>query len=141
MTYVFKIALFLISLALLNGCAFGRTDCNSLTNDRAGYRLCNANQGSEISQYELGVAAYDAKDYKTALKWLKRAANPRQEQNYSDLFSNDNNKYPKVIPENNLRIRPGHSGAQSLLARMYKNGIGVEVDLERAQYYQQLYKK
>lgn len=130
----------------LSNCGHYQTDCMTLLDDRNAYRLCTANQGSKTSQYELGFAAFETQDYPTALKWLKRAAMVRAPQNYADLGPLDdrpfgNQRLGSTIPRPNSPSLPGHVGAQSLLAHMYQQGIGVKVDLSRAKFYKDLNKK
>lgn len=143
MKNIFKLSLLIISLSFLYNCGYMQTDCTTVGADRDAYRLCTANQGSKISQYELGVEAYDSQDYKTALKWLKRAAMPRSAQNYAYMPPVDDRPYGNLrsgptIPEKQARLLPGHKGAQNMLVRMYSEGIGVKANQSLARYYNEL---
>lgn len=121
----------------LSSCGTMHTDCTSLVDDRDAYRNCTAQQGNQVSQYELGVAALEAKDYQVAIDWLKRAA--RQRSSELPLY---------VQPIGRKRYNPnfseagppmaGHRGAQRLLERIYREGTIVQKDLKEAERYRQM---
>ncbi|MBT6037543.1 MAG: sel1 repeat family protein [Kordiimonadaceae bacterium] len=130
--------LFIISLFLLSSCGTMHTDCLTLSGDRDAYRMCTANQGNQSSQYELGVAAYDAEDYKTAIKWFRRAARPKTSgmPNYIEPTVTDRRDIRSILE--NDPPAPGHSGAIRLLVRIYSEGIGVPVDIKQAERYRKM---
>jgi TPR repeat protein len=109
----------IILCCMLSNCALMRQECSELAGDANAFRQCSANQGDRQSQFELGYMAYDSQDYETALKWFKRAALPQRVGN--DLFIEPRNK--------------SHKGAQNFLADMYEQGLGVDIDLKKAEEY------
>ena len=133
-----KILVVPLAVILLSSCGTMQMDCLTLSGDRDAYRHCMAIQGNSPAQYELGVAAFEAEDYHTAINWLKRAARSKTSglpyyieptvTNRSDIRS---------ILENEPNM-PGHNGALWLLERIYREGIGVQIDLKAAERYRDL---
>ena len=129
----------IISVGLfLSSCSTMQKDCTSLSGDRDAYRDCMAVQGDQASQYELGIAAYEVEDYKTAIKWFERAARPRAYQlpDYLDPVEKSRNEL--TFEEDIAPEVPGHSGAQRMLVRIYEQGIGVPVNLKQANRYREM---
>jgi TPR repeat protein len=135
MTSIFKSILLTILCLILSNCTLMRQECSELAGDVNAFRQCSANQGDRQSQFELGYMAYDIQDYETALKWFKRAAMPQRVG--KDLFIESNNKSQTIPSESYGRdtTLPGHKGAQKFLADMYEQGLGVEIDLKKAEEY------
>lgn len=133
-SYIFVVGLLTL---FTSSCGTMHTDCRNLIDDRDAYRLCAAQQGNQVSQYELGVAALEAKDYEVGIDWLKRAA--RQRSSELPLY---------VEPIGRERFTPnfseagppmaGHRGAQRLLAQIYEQGTIVSQNLEAAERYRQM---
>jgi TPR repeat protein len=125
----------IILCCMLSNCALMRQECSELAGDANAFRQCSANQGDRQSQFELGYMAYDSQDYETALKWFKRAALPQRVGN--DLFIEPRNKSQTIPSESYVRdtTLPGHKGAQNFLADMYEQGLGVDIDLKKAEEY------
>ena len=69
-----------ITFAAISGCASGSMlsqDCNTFKDNPGEYRKCNASNGNQQAQFELGREAYVKGDLKTAKNWLRRAAQTR----------------------------------------------------------------
>lgn len=131
--------IFILSFPLiLSACGTMHTDCTTLVSDRDAYRLCTANQGNAVSQYELGVAAFDRQDYKEAISWLKRAAKPRLTKREAYIDQPTGSRRDLAYEEDRKLGLPGHQGAQRLLARIYEEGIGVPVNHKEAERYLQM---
>lgn len=128
-----------ISAALfLSSCSTMQKDCMSLAGDRDAYRVCMATQGDQASQYELGVAAFEGQDYKTAINWFERAARQRAKRlpDYLDPVVKSRNE---IAFEEDIKPEiPGHTGAQRILVRIYEQGIGVPVNLKQANRYREM---
>ncbi|HPF47295.1 MAG: sel1 repeat family protein [Alphaproteobacteria bacterium] len=122
----------------LASCGTMHTDCTTLINDRDAYRQCTANQGNAVSQFELGVAAFDREDYKTAISWLKRAAKPRLTKREAYIDQPTGSRRDLAYEEDKNMGTPGHQGAQRLLVRIYEEGIGVPVNHKEAERYRQM---
>lgn len=103
-----------------SGCAYSLSSCNDFSGT-AKYDECLAAQGHQEKQYELGLVAYRSGNMDDAIKWLKKAAEPRD------------NRTPIFIPKGNGDVRiqmqetglstPGHYGAQQLLDKIYEEGM------------------
>lgn len=129
---------FIISFLLLSSCGTMQTDCMTLVDDRDAYRYCMASQGNSPAQYELGVAAFEAEDFDTAISWLKRAARPKTSgmPSYIEPTVTDRRDIRSILE--NEPYAPGHTGALRLLVRIYTQGIGVPVDLKQAERYREM---
>lgn len=126
-------------ITVLNGCGTISQDCSTLTGDRDAYVNCIALQGDAGAQYELGLAAYEEKDYNTAISWFKKAAERRlegQDVNYASPITPQ--KYTSEYRKQVREMLPGHRGAQRMLADMYEQGLGVAPDPEQAQKYRDM---
>lgn len=126
------------TVLILSSCSAMQKDCMSLVDDRNAYRNCLATQGDQASQYELGITAYEAKNYKTAINWLERAARPRAKQlpDYLDPVVKSRNEI--AFEEDLVPEVSGHTGAQRLLVRIYELGIGVPVNVKQAKRYREM---
>lgn len=128
-----------VSLLSLQACGTMALDCSTLSSDRSSYRNCMAQQGDPNSQYELGVAAFEEKNYKEAISWLKRASKPRRESVvplYADTVGYQ--KYQTLSLKREQPMISGHRGALRLLVTIYEQGLGVNVDIEEAEKYRQM---
>ncbi len=121
----------------LFGCAYSLTDCSTLTGT-AEYDECLASQGNKHKQYELGLAAYEAGDVDTAIKWLEMAAEPIESDNMVYMPPVGGQSYGTVMRLPEQKGMPGHIGAQKLLARIYDEGIGVEKNERKAAHYRNM---
>ncbi|MBL4601971.1 MAG: sel1 repeat family protein [Emcibacteraceae bacterium] len=135
---IMKHLILLSSLLFLTSCGAMHKDCLSLIGDRDAYRYCSANQGNQVSQFELGVAAFDAEDYDTAISWLKRAARTKAPEGRSYLDPQAKSRRDLIFPEDVKLILPGHQASQRLLAKIYEEGIGVPIDLKQARRYREM---
>lgn len=113
-------------------------DCTALGTNTTEYKLCMANQGDPSAQYDIGLAAYQQEDYQTALKWFTKAAEPRRDNSNLLEVMDEQQARKTAIPAKKERIFPGHNGARRLLIRMYEQGLGVEIDQEKADYYKNM---
>lgn len=123
----------------LQACGTMTVDCSTLSSDRVSYRNCMAQQGDPNSQYELGVAAFDEKDYKQAISWFIRASKPRRESAvpiYADTVGYQ--KYQTLSLKREQPMISGHRAAIRMLVSIYEQGLGVKVDLEEAEKYRQM---
>lgn len=114
-------------------------DCSTLSSDREAYRNCMAQQGDPNSQFELGVAAFDDEDYKSAIFWFKRASKPRRASaipNYADTVGYQ--KYQTLSLNREQPMMSGHRGAIRMLVTIYEQGLGVNIDLDEAEKYRQM---
>ena len=138
MKYIFlKISLVIASLAL-QGCSIFIKDCTKLSGDRGAYRECTASQGNTKAQYELGVQAFEAKEYKNALKWLKLAATPNSGRMPIYMPPVGGQKYGTVMMMDSGQATQGHRAAQLLLAEIYEKGLGVDTDVQKANRYREM---
>jgi len=127
-----------ILFLVLPGCSLLIPDCSKLSNYPEAYRKCTASQGNQQAQYELGLEAYGQEDYKTALKWLRMAAAPSSGRTPIYMPPVGGATYGTVMMMDTGTATAGHAKAQSLLAEMYDNGLGVNMDKKRADHYRNL---
>ncbi len=137
MNIFLKISVIFIGMIMLSSCGMMRSDCSTVRDDDAAYRECMANQGSKDFQYQLGLEAYENEDYDTAIKWLKRATVVRVD-NLPYYAEMERPRRGTVAAMNVRKPDPGHRGAMRLLANMYEQGIGVDVDLNQAKRYREM---
>jgi len=137
MNIFLKISITFVGIIMLSNCGMMHADCSTLRGDAAAYRECMANQGSQDFQYQLGLEAYENEDYDTAIKWLKRATVTRVD-NLPYYAERERPRRGTVAAMNVRKPNPGHRGAMRMLANMYEQGIGVDVDLKRAQRYRDM---
>jgi TPR repeat protein len=130
-----KYFLFIIVLFTLFSCNYMQTDCRTLVDNRDEYRNCMAAQGDAAFQYELGVEAFEDENYDTAIKWLKRAAQPRASAEPNYIGQEQKQRRDLTFEEDAIPKLPGHRGAQRLLVRIYEEGIGVPVNPGEADRY------
>lgn len=130
-------AILLLLLLSVGGCSVFYRDCSKLTGEVVTLQ-CLASQGSEQAQYELGRVAYQAEDYKTALKWLKLAAAVKPARTAIYVPPVGGQTYGSVMMMDTATGSNGHPGAQSLLALMYDKGLGVEIDHKTASRYRKM---
>ena len=83
--------------------------CSSMNLSGCAYGL----QGDQEQQYQLGLAAYEAGDMDTAVKWLKKAATHRD--NRTPIFIPTGNGDFRIQMEETGLSEAGHVGAQRLL--------------------------
>jgi len=123
---------------ILPGCGIFIKDCAKLSGDDEAYQQCLASRGNQQAQYELGLVAYEGKDYKTSLKWLKLAASQHSGRTAVYTPPVGGQKYGTVMMMDSGPATAGHAGAQSLLADIYDRGLGVKADREKAQNYRDM---
>ncbi|MCP5382257.1 MAG: sel1 repeat family protein [Kordiimonadaceae bacterium] len=128
-----------IPLLILSGCASEFQDCSQYAGT-ARYTECLASKGEQEAQYQLGVAAYKAMDMDTAIKWLKKAAQPNAPIEYfrNPMVGNEINR--PLMFRNIDDAYPGYRDAQILLAKLYFEGSVVEKDLKKVELYNELSK-
>ncbi|MDG1438559.1 MAG: hypothetical protein P8P98_06230 [Emcibacteraceae bacterium] len=127
------------SALLLSSCGTIMTNCSTLTDDRNAYRNCMAVQGDIVSQYDMGMIAFEAKDYETAIHWFKRASKPKNGRNMPDYASPAGiDKYSPMYARKEFPMVPGHRGAQRMLVEIYEKGIGVTADEKTAAMYRDM---
>lgn len=129
------IFIFIISFFIGNvsGCA-GLYNCGRITDNPSAFQECQAKNGIPEAQYEMGRKAYEAGDIKTAIKWLSKAARDNHET-IIGFRDTDNEGGFIVTSERTGNVTRGHYEARKLLVHIYEKGIGVEVDLKRADKY------
>ena len=94
--------------------------------------------------FEDGLAAYDRKDYATAVKlWrpLAEQGNAFAQFNLCGMYHNGHGvtqDYKEAIKWCRLAAEQGHASAQANLGVMYKNGQGVLQDYARAHMWYNL---
>ncbi|WP_417318116.1 tetratricopeptide repeat protein [Emcibacter sp.] len=124
------------SVILLNSCAgLLLPDCSKVRDDFEKFRECRAKNGDREAQYNIGREAFVDEDYKTALKWLKIAAEPNSGYTYIYIPPVGSQKYGTTKRVDTHDAHPGHSGAQTLLAEIYEKGLGVKPDPKKAEKY------
>ncbi|MDG1857584.1 MAG: hypothetical protein P8I94_00690 [Emcibacteraceae bacterium] len=124
---------------LLSSCGTMTTDCRTITGDKDAYRNCMAVQGDANSQYDMGMIAFEQKDYETAIAWFKRASRPKNVRNMPDYASPAGiDKYSPMYARKEFPMVPGHRGAQRMLVEIYENGIGVPVNEKSATLYRDM---
>lgn len=133
-----KYFLFKMAVLTLSSCTYMQTDCSTLVTDRHEYRNCMAAQGDPAFQYELGVEAFEAENYDTAINWLMRAAQPRSSTPPDYLDPQQSQRRDLTFEEDAVPMLPGHRGAQRLLVRIFEEGIGVPVNLKEAMRYREM---
>ncbi|QDE26296.1 sel1 repeat family protein [Paremcibacter congregatus] len=138
MTLLTKFCLVSLLVLILPGCSMFARDCAKLAADPAAYRACQAGQGDAQAQYELGLAAYDARDYATARRWLKLAATPSSGRTPIYMPPVGGQTYGTVMMMDTGSASAGHRGAQLLLAEIYAAGLGGAPDPELAAHYRTL---
>ncbi|MCP5382255.1 MAG: sel1 repeat family protein [Kordiimonadaceae bacterium] len=126
-----------IPLLILSGCAAGFQDCGKYAGTD-NYKICMASQGDKEMQYQLGLAAYKAMDMDTAIKWLKKAAEPVSDDKMMYMPPVGGQKYGMVTRMPDTNPKPGHPEAQKLLAKIYEEGIGVKKDSKKATRYRDM---
>ena len=126
----FTIKSFILILISYNlfGCT-GFYNCSKLQDNPSAFQQCQAKNGDDEAQYQLGRQAYENGDIKTALKWLRKAAHDTQET----MITFD--KEGRVRSNITGKVIRGHYDARMLLAHIYENGIGVPVNVKRANWY------
>ena len=122
----------------VSSCGMMQRDCMSLVDDRDAYRNCMAVQGNQTAQFELGMAAFEANDYDTAINWFKRAARPKASQEPLYLQPEQNKRRDLSFEEDRRPQLPGHRGAQRMLVRIYQEGIGVDVNEDEVERYRNM---
>jgi TPR repeat protein len=121
---------------ILSGCTTMTQDCSTITGDRDAYLKCMAVQGDAKSQFDMGLAAYEALDYDAAISWFKRAAMPKNNSSIPDYAtSQESDKYTPLFARDEKPMSSGHSGAQRMLIDIYQIGIGVAVNETEAAKY------
>lgn len=130
----------IIFVSALSGCSLLFQDCEKLVRGSGSqmsdeYRQCKAKQGHQQYQYELGLAAYTAKDYKGAIKWLKQAATPRSGRTAIYMPAVGSQKYGTVMMMDTGQAAAGHPGALMLLAEIYDKGLGVDKNPKLVEKY------
>jgi len=93
-------------------------DCSIYVNDELAMRECHASNGDKVSQYEMGFAAYQAGDIKTAKKWLSRSAydEPKTLPIYSPPVGGE--KSGTIIYVQRPMAMPGYYPAKELLKKI-----------------------
>lgn len=138
MQHLVKLFISVMMFPLLSGCSMLFSDCNKLSSDPSAYRKCTASQGSQQSQYELGLAAFNQQDYKTTIKWLKLAAATKSGRTPIYMPAVGSQKYGSVMMLDTGAASAGHRAAQVLLADMYDKGLGVKANPDRAEKYRKM---
>jgi len=124
---ILRVIVTVILLMALPGCSLFIADCSKLVDDLAAYRKCTASQGDSQAQYELGLQAFEAKDYKMALKWLKLAATPNSGRSAVYMPPVGGATYGTVMMMDTGQATTGHKGAQALLKEMKAKGLGGNI--------------
>lgn len=133
------VAIIGFSTMLLSNCGTMTTNCSTITGDKDAYRNCMAVQGDINSQHDMGMIAFEAKDYETAIHWFKRASKPKNGRNMPDYASPAGiDKYSPMYARQNFPMVPGHRGAQRMLVEIYEKGIGVPVNEKAAAMYRDM---
>ncbi|MDA0707882.1 MAG: hypothetical protein O2963_02240 [Proteobacteria bacterium] len=100
--------------------------------------LCQAKRGNEEAQYQVGMNAYYIENYKEARTWFRRAASGRAYEYALYQPPIGNQKYGTTIMLPTNSGSEGHSRAKSMLALMYEKGLGVDVDIKKANKYRKM---
>ena len=135
---IIKVTIFVFTLLLLSSCSTMQQDCRSLSGDRDAYRNCMADQGNQNAQFELGMAAFEGKDYDRAIDWFKRAARPRASQYPAYLEGPAKSRSDIAYEEDMKPGLPGHNTALRMLVRIYEEGIGAPIDPKQAARYREM---
>ena len=100
-------------MLFLSGCTAGFQDCYQYAGTEK-YTECLASNGDQEAQYQLGLAAYQARNMDTAIKWLKKASKINRER--MTLYTNSD--VAETLETGNYE--PGHKGAINLLEKILK---------------------
>ncbi|MCP5381041.1 MAG: sel1 repeat family protein [Kordiimonadaceae bacterium] len=118
-------------------CSYSIANCNYFSGTTK-YNTCVASQGDKEIQNQLGLTAYHAGDMNTAIKWLKKAAEPVSDDKLMYMPAVGGQKYGTVMRIPDKNPVPGHRGAQGLLARIYAEGIGVKKNEKKSKHYREM---
>ncbi len=129
------LAIIMLSVCL-SGCATFR-NCDSFTDDPIAQRYCLADQGDEEAQYNIAVDTMELGDTKNAIKWLEKAAEPKSDR-IPDFIPTGNNGDVRIQMYERGPKTPGHKKAQLLLGKIYEEGLGVDVDINKAKKYRKM---
>lgn len=130
----------MLSSLIISGCAGGlfNQDCSKLPVNSLEKKECSASQGDQQAQFELGVEAFNAGDTNSAIKWFERAAQKRPSRLpiYVPPVGNQSAGAIMLVETNNGTN--GHGSANFLLYKIYSEGLGVEIDKEKADKYRRM---
>ena len=121
-----------LPLLVLCGCAGGFQDCGQYAGTDW-YTECLVSNGDQEAQYQLGLAAYQAGDTDTAIKWLEKAAEITGERNSVSIPGTQLNSFTGYGTL-------GNYDAQILLAKIYEEGIDIKKNQRFADYYRNMAK-
>lgn len=133
MHFTIKFLILVVFPISLSGCA-GLYNCSRITDNPSAFQECQAKNGNQEAQYKMGLAAFNDGKTKTAIKWLKKAAKDTHETIIG--FRDTDNEGGFIVTQKRTgNVTRGHYKARMLLAHIYENGIGVEVDKKKAERY------
>ena len=134
------IFIMVITLSLVSACSL-KKNCSELVDDPTAYRQCQASNGDKQAQYEIGRDAFQTNDTNLAIKWLERAAQPVSGQETYSKPAMPGESYGTAFVYDTGPISSGHNEAQKLLAKIYEEGLGTDVNLKKAEKYKRMSKK
>lgn len=137
----FRLIVFVSILLSFSACTISdfQSNCADFQDDPSAMRLCKAENGDQQAQYELGKIAYDEKDIKTAIKWLELASQSRPSKIAIYVPPVNGKGTGRVMLNDTNYGSSGIRRAQLLLSYLYRYGIGVELDIKKAQKYQDMF--
>jgi TPR repeat protein len=121
MQFTLKLLILIALLANVYGCA-GLYNCSRITNNPSAFQECQAKNGNQDAQYEMGRIAFDRGDTNTAIKWLKKAAKDTPEIITGFRDANNDSGFI-VTQERTGNVKRGHYEARMLLIKIYEEGI------------------
>lgn len=118
---MYKIILIIFMITITTGCTSLGFRCDTLPKGSVEQQECLAIGGNKNAQYVMGAVAYDAGDTKTALRWLKMAAQPIPSKIpiYSPPVGNET--IGTVMMLDNGIGEAGHPKAQLLIDKINNN--------------------
>ena len=116
MQFTMKFLILIFIVANLSGCA-GLYSCSRISDNPSAFLECQAKNGNPEAQYQMGLTAFNEGKIDNAVKWLKKAAKPRD--NRTPIFiPSGNSGNVKIRMEETGLSKPGHFEAQQLLNKI-----------------------
>lgn len=118
MGFTIKILTLTFLFANLSACA-GLYNCSRITDNPSSFQECQAKNGNQEAQYQLGLISFNGGDTKTAIKWLKKSAKDTHETITG--FRDANNDSGFIVTQKRTgNVIRGHIQAKILLDHIYE---------------------
>ncbi len=131
----FPFFLALLAPMIMSACTLP-DPCTKHSPGEMAYTSCRAHQGNISAQLALANAYFEGdgmeQDYKKAVRWYKRAAAYRSGTTYVYSAPVGGENHGRVLPVQTGTASAGSLEAKYQLSRIYREGIGVEKNEEKA---------